>query len=228
MQISGQVGPQFLSDGVGTQPVRQGKAGEAIIQNLHGRYYEQVSRGNVYSIGCSITALSANTITLINTSTPILGIYNPTTSGVNVVMLQCGLTMAANTLSSPVGPGPFVWASSVGNTAVSTGSTPFNRKTLVSSGSAVKGFPGGVALTGITNNTVIFEVADLPNLGGLGSAGTVGASTATSNATQGAFGVEYFDGSLFVPPGGILALLNTVSTTTMSVTGHLLWEEVPV
>ena len=28
--------------------------------------------------------------------------------------------------------------------------------------------------------------------------------------------------------GGVLALLNTTSTTTMSVNGRLLWEEVPV
>jgi hypothetical protein len=31
-----------------------------------------------------------------------------------------------------------------------------------------------------------------------------------------------------VPPGAVLALLNVTSTTTVSVTGRLLWEEVPL
>jgi hypothetical protein len=41
-------------------------------------------------------------------------------------------------------------------------------------------------------------------------------------------GTENFDGSIFVPPGGVLALLNTVSSTVFSVAGRLTWEEVPV
>lgn len=226
-QISGIVGPLVNSDGT-TPAMRQGKTGEQIIQQLHGRYYEQVARGNVYSIGCSVTALSANTITLTNTSTPILGVWNPSSSGVNLVILQCMLSVAANTLTAPVPPGPFVWASSVGNTAISTGSAPFNRKTLSSIGSQAKAFPGGVALTGLTNNVVIFEGADLPNLSGLTNAGTITVQTTTSNATAGAFGIEYFDGGLIIPPGGVLSLLNTTSTTTYSVSGRLMWEEVPV
>lgn len=222
-----QVGPQLAGDGAPV-PIRAGRLGDQIVSELHGRFYEQVYRGNVYSIGCSVTALSANTITLSATSTPILGLWNPSTSSVNLVLLQCMLTVAANTLTAPVPPGVFVWASSVANTVISTGSAPFNRKTLASAGSQAKAFPGGVALTGLTNNVVIFEGADLPNLSGLTNAGTITAQTTTSNATAGAFGVQNFDGSLIVPPGGVLSLLNTTSTTTYSVSGRLLWEEVPV
>jgi len=225
IEIAGQVGPQLLQDGV-TQPLRQGRGAELIVQELHGRFYEQAYRGAMYSIGCSVTALSANTITLVAATTPILGVYNPPTSTVNLVLLQAMLSVAANTLTAPVPPGPFVWAASVGNTAVSTGSAPFNRKTMGSSGSQAKAFPGGVALTGLTNNLVIFEGADLPNLSGLTNAGTITAQTGTSNATIGSSGVQNFDGQLIVPPGGVLALLNTNSTTTYSVTGRLLWEEV--
>lgn len=228
IQIAGQVGPQVISDGVGTQPIRQGKAGEVVVQELHGRFYEQVYRGNVFSIGCSTTALSANTISLTSSTTPILGVYNPSASTVNVVVLQAALSVAANTLTAPVPPGAFVWASSVGNTAISTGSTPFNRKTMASSGSQAKGFAMSPALTGLTNNLVIFEGADLPNLSGLTNAGTITAQTTTSNATAGANGVQNFDGGLIVPPGGVLALLNVTSTTTYSVAGRLMWEEVPL
>lgn len=226
-EILGLVGPAVLADGVNAN-VRQEKTGAFVVQELHGRFYEQVYRGNVYSIGCGTTALSATTVTLTNTSTPILGVWNPSASTVNLVMLQCMLTVAANTLTAPVPPGAFVWASSVGNTAISTGSAPFNRKTLASAGSQAKAFPGGVALTGLTNNVVIFEGADLPNLSGLTNAGTITAQTNTSNATAGAFGVENFDGGLIIPPGGVLSLINTTSTTTYSVSGRLMWEEVPL
>jgi hypothetical protein len=40
--------------------------------------------------------------------------------------------------------------------------------------------------------------------------------------------MQEFDGSLIVPPGGVLALLNTVSTANLSVASRLMWEEVTV
>ena len=227
MLIQGLVGPSKSADGA-FPSLRLGALGDVIVSELHGRFYEQVYRGNVYSIGSSVTALSANTITLSATSTPIVGVWNPSTSNVNLVILQCMLSLAANTLTAPVPPGPFVWGSSIGNAAITTGSAPFNRKTLASAGSQAKGFPGAVALTGLTNNVVIFEGADLPNLSGLTNAGTITAQTTTSNATAGAYGVQNFDGGLIIPPGGVLSLLNTTSTTTYSVTSRLMWEEVPL
>src|SRR6266567_4323683 len=227
MLAQGTVGPIAVTDG--TTPgagFRHGRLNELIVGELHGRFYEQVSRGNVYSIGSGSTALSGNTITLTSSTTPIVGVWNPSTSTVNLVILQASVAAHANTLTSPVGAGPFVWASSLSNGALTLGSAPFNRKTLVASGSQAKGL-NFVALTGITNNLVIFEGADLPDMGILASAGTVGASTTTSNATVGIQGTQNFDGSLIVPPGGVLALLNTTSTTTASVASRLLWEEVP-
>lgn len=218
--IVGQVGPQVLTDGVGSAAMRQGKTGEMVVQQCHGRFFEQNYRGNMFSIGATITALSANTISLTATTTPIVGIWNPNTSPVNAVILQAAITVVSNNLTSGAGPGLFVWASSVGNTAITAGSTPLNRKSLTSSGSYCKGFPF-VALTGLTNNLVIFEEADFGSPSGL-TYGTIG-STALMPAYQ---GVENFDGSLIVPPGGVLALLNTTSCTVFSASSRLLWEEV--
>lgn len=209
------------TDGATPDPSRIGKTGENIFSELHGRFYEQVYRGNVYSIGSGATALSATTITLTNTSTPIVGVWNPSTSGVNLVLLQCAAQIYINTLTTPVGCGPLVFASSVGNTAISTGSAPFNRKTLASSGSSAKGFPGGVALTGLTNSLVVFDGADIANTTII-THGTVTAVTTQSSVG----GVHNFDGSLIVPPGGMFALYNTTSTTTCSVASRLMWEEV--
>lgn len=219
--VKGQVGPQLLQDGT-EQSFRQLRDGSMAVAQAHGRFYEPTYRGNVYSIGASITALSANTISLSSTTTPIIGIWNPTTSIVNCVIMQAAITVVSNNLTSGAGPGLFVWASSLANSAITTGSTPFNRKTLASSGSYAKGFPF-VALTALTNNLVINEVADFPSPSGL-----TYTTIASTTLMPGFQATQHFDGSLIVPPGGVLALLNTTSCTTFSAASRLLWEELPL
>jgi len=203
---------------------RSGQLGDAIVSELHGRFYETTYRGNSYFSGhTALTALSANTITLTATTTPILGVWNPANSTNNLVILQANLTCIANNLTSGAGPGVFVWALSLGNGAISTGAIPYNARTLLQSGSNSRAFAGGTALTGLTNNLVIVAGANLPAPSGLTY--TTLASTALLPAYVGR---EDFDGSLIVPPGGVLALLNTTSSTVFSCVGKLAWEEVPV
>jgi len=220
-------GPVVQADGNGDQPIRQGRMGALITADGHGRFFETASRGYMFSIGMALTNLSANTITLTATTTPILGVWNPPTSTANLVILQAALGFVLNTLTTPVAPGAFLWASSVGNAAISTGLSPFNRRTMQANGSQAKGFTPATALTGLANNLVVFEAADFPQPSGQ-TAGTITASTASSQFAAGFNGVQNFDGSLIVPPGGVLALLNTTSTTTYAVAGRLLWEEVPI
>lgn len=222
MQLFGQTGPNGpVSDGVQV-PFRQGRYADQIVSEFQGRFYESCFRGQLFSNGSSTTALSANTITLVPATTPILGVYNPATSKVNCVILQAALTWFPNTFTTPAAPGPFVWASSIGNAAISTGTAGFQRNTLASIGGVGKGM-SFVALTGLTNNLVIFEGADII------SPGTVAYGTQAGTAVVPlGTGVQNFDGNLIVPPGGVLALLNTVSTTTFSVTGRLLWAEMSI
>lgn len=219
-----QTGIQNSSDGA-VITARAGKQGDAIVSELHGRFYEQAYRGNLFSAGSSVTALSANTITLTATTTPIVGVYNPSGSGVNLVILQSAMQSFINTLTAPVGAGAFVWAQSTGNLAVTTGAAPVPRL-LGGAASKAKAFNGGVALTGLANNLAIFENADFTSPTGQ-TYGTIAAPT-TGTTLTGFGGVHNFDGSLIVPPGGVLALLNTTSTTTMSAASRLLWEEVPI
>lgn len=221
--IGGQVGPTLASDNT-YPPLRLGRTAEQVVQQLHGRYFEQVFRGNVYSIGCGLTALSAATVLLTASAQPIVGVWNPPNSGFNMVVLQASMRAALNNVTS-VAPGDFIWASSFGNTALTAGLAPVNRKTLAALGSQAKAFSLSTAslLTGLTNNLVFLEAADFNTASALLTT-TVAAATPTPSVN----GVQYFDGSLIVPPGGVLALLNTISSTTHSVAGRLIWEEVPV
>jgi len=114
-----QVGPSSAADGA-VVPVRAGKLGDQINSELHGRFYEQTYRGSVYGIGCGLTALSAATILLTASAQPIVGVWNPPNSPVNLVILQAALRAALNNVTS-VAPGDFIWAASIGNTALTAG-----------------------------------------------------------------------------------------------------------
>ena len=219
--IQGNTGVQNQADGAQNIIARFGRQGDQMTSLLHGRFYEQTLRGNVFANGTvALVALSANTISLNATTTPILGVYNPFGSGVNLAILQSSLSAGVNNTAS-VGLGAFVWATSTGNTALSTGSTPFSRFLGGAAGKA-KGL-AGVALTGLTNNLVVAHAADFPSPTVITT--TVLPTTVTTPMTTATL---QMDGGIIVPPGGILALLNTVSTTTISVYGRMVWEEVPV
>jgi hypothetical protein len=222
--LAGQVGQQVNAAG-SQNIIRTIKTGEVAVSEVHGRFYEQTYNGNVFSIGCQLTALSAATILLTSSSQPIVGVWNPPTSLNNLVILQAALQDEINTVTTPTAVGSFVWASSQSNASLTAGLAPFNRKTMQTNGSQAKAFALSTAslLTGLTNNLTIFETADFSTV-------TTQSTTLTSTATQffpSVVGIQNFDGSLIVPPGGVLALLNTASTTAHSVSARLMWEEVP-
>jgi len=227
MNANGQVGIQSPSFPDGAQPmVRLDKQGGTVVSELHGRFYEQAYRGNLFSCGhagaVALASQNATATSLAAAAQPILGIWNPQTAQVNLVVLQAVLQDFINNVTS-VAPGAFVWCWSIGNAGITTGGTPYNRKSMAAAGSLTKTFLGATALTGLTNNLVIVEAADFPIASGLLTT-TVAAATPTPSVE----GIQNFDGSLVIPPGGVLALMNTLSVTTHSVMGRLLWEEVPI
>lgn len=220
-----QVGPQVLSDGV-PGAGRAGRSGEQIFQELHGRFYEQNLRGVLFSGGMALTAITNTTYTtgtLGATCTPIVGIYNPSTSPVNCVVLQAILGVVV-TAATSTGAGPYVWASSIGNTAVSTGTTPLNLKTLVASGSYAKDMCG-IALTAQTNALTVKRGSSLSGGSALNYSFV---ATAAGPVTIGVGTVENIDGGFIVPPGGILALLATTTPVAHSAVSGIIWEEVAI
>lgn len=235
MLIQGQVGPTSTqSVGAGsTPPVRQGQLGDVIVSELHGRFYEQAYRGNFFRVGTTApvqgtanhgttNGLSA-TLATAAAGTPMLGVWNPLTSSVNLVLTQATLATMIQTVTTPAPFGALVWAVSLGNGAITTGLTPWNSKTLTQAGSQARGFAGGTALTGLTNILTAIEASDFA------SGGTVTYGTVANTATMPYYvATQNFDGQIIVPPGAVFGLYNTGATTTMNFTGRLLWEEVPL
>jgi hypothetical protein len=222
----GSVGPDILADGA-PAAIRLGRGAEQIVSELHGRFYEQTFRGNVYSDGMGLTSISNATFTVGGigaTTTPITGVFNPTTSTVNLVIIQAMLAVTV-TVATATGCGGFVWATSVGNTAISTGSVPLNRRTLVLAGAQAKGMTN-VALTGITNNVAV-RFASVLNGGLIKNISSVETAVG-QNIGVAVSTMEIFDGALIVPPGGVLALLATTTPVAHSAASGIVWEEVPL
>jgi hypothetical protein len=229
MLLTGNVGEINAGDGLGNGQIRVGRLSDLIVSELHGRFYEQAFRGNLFSGGMGLTSISAATFTsgtLGATCTPIAGVWNPATSKVNLIVVHAmlGITVTAATCT---GGGPFVWASSTGNGVITTGNTPFNRQTMAAgSGKSGAKDMSGVALTGLTNNLVVRGASAL---NGGSAAGFSFVGTAVGQFTPaGGINLETVEGAWLVPPGGVLALLGTTSPVAHSAVSMILWEEVPV
>ena len=236
MQVQTQVGPVATTSSIGPGTIvamRSGNLGDTIVSELHGRFFEQTYRGNMYSGGLTLTSISnatftsatglSGTLATAATGTPVAGLWNPSTSTINAVILQATLGITETALTA-TGAGGFVWAVYAGNGAITTGAAPVNRKTLTASGSQCKNM-AGVALTGLTNAGVLLGASAL-NGGSIYNVSEV--ATASGFHTLAQSYTENFDGSIVIPPGGILALYATTTPVALSAVSTLLWEEVPV
>jgi hypothetical protein len=187
---------------------------------------EAAIAGNLYSGGMTITSIANATFstgTLGATATPIIGLWNPLTSGKLAVVLQAKL-QAILTALQETGAGAYMWCTSTGNGAISTGNTPFNLSSFVASGSVMKDMTG-VALTGLTNNLVVRIAAGLQG-GANSNLSTL--QTAAGLAPAPTAYVDNIDGSFIVPQGGVLALLCTTNPpVAVSAASAIIWEEVP-
>ena len=219
-QSSKQIGP-FINPSAG-------EFGDTLVSEYQARFYEANYRGQLFSIGCPLTALTSATATAAQLSAAsqlIVGVWNPPTSGKNAVILQAMLMDELNNVTG-VALADFVWVGSVGNTAnLTAGLSPLNRSTLASSGSSMKAFTLSTAslCTGLTNTLVILEPGDFATPSSM-----VTTSVTAATLIPGVPSVQNVDGSLIVPPGGILGIMNQISVTTHSVAARLLWAEVAV
>lgn len=208
------------------KPFTAGISGAQRVQDAHGRFMQPALEGRLFSGGMALTSISNVTFTtgtLGATCTPIAGVWNPSTSNKNLSILQA-LLNAIMTAATNTGPGGFSWAIATGQSAISTGNNPLNRLTLAKTGSVAKDL-SGLALTGLTGSLVVAHGA---RLSGGSSANFSFVGTAVGQATPNLGSWEDFDGSIIVPPGGVLALLAHTTPVAHSASSGLLWEEVPV
>lgn len=211
--IYGAVGaPSSTSAADGSnQPFLQGKAGELIAAELHGKWYTNAYRGNVFigSTALAGTVIPVNASGLVSTFT----LWNPLGSGKNLELISYDLGIAGTT-TAVIGSVALVGQIGVGAAIViptsQTALTPINA--LIGAGSA----PQAKLLSAgtLTGTPSVFA--------------SLGISFGTTGATPGPATAHYeFDGKLIIPPG---VLITTVSTAaqTQAMQQQFVWAEVPI
>lgn len=201
LNIAGVVGPRNLADGSQAAP-RLGNNGEMIVGSLHGRYYEQVKRGNVF--GASNQAAQAVSVALVTTYTGLC-LSNPLGSGKNLVLLSAGyaLSVAPVAIASIHLIGGSSPSTNVTHTAAVT---PFNM---------LLGNTASPVAKADSQATIPTPVYVMSLMGGF----TAGALPDSPNAL--------FDigGQIVLAPGGFIAIGALTAVTGF---GSFVWEEVPV
>lgn len=215
--------------------------GAAYTADASARFQEAVMRGNVYTTGMQLTSISSATFTFADalsatlataaTATPIVGIFNPPSNPVNCSILRATLGVVITALQA-TGCGSFGWAVFPGqsNISVASQAIPINNKTLLPTGSNVRGL-SGLALTGLIATQGTAATGQF-----LGASSLNGGSNQTDAFLQTAVGalpsatscIEQVDGLIIVPPGGILGLFCSTTPVAHSAISGLTWEEVPV
>lgn len=212
--LTGVVGPQTKSDGT-EATVRMNKGGAAVVQQHHGKYYEQTARGNVF-LGRSASTGIAIIVPATGGGHPTL--WNPAGSGVNVSIIRLELSYVSGTHA----PGAFEWAytANAGSTAA-TGS-PIASATLVDAVPLLIG-SGNVAAAKWSPTTNTFTAAPV-------FFRPIGLGLHTGAAAT-AIGPDYmivdYDGDLVLSPSTALSLCYQTTTTTALFQVGIVWEEIP-
>lgn len=227
--------PQFAQKAGAPAAVPTGWSTELLLSEILPRFSHLTQAGVVYSTGMQLTSINAATFTAATglsatlgtaaTATPIVGIWNPlANANVNCHVLFADL-QAVITALAQTGIGGLVWAVFQGQNAISVAgqAVPVNRKTLTASGSNVKGL-SGLALTGLSSIGLLLQASALSGGALLNVTNT---QTPAGFATAATPGVEQFDGSVIVPPGGILALFCGSTPVAHSAAASITWAELP-
>ena len=208
------IGSQTKSDG-SFGYLRGGKGGQIIGSDLHGKYYEQCSRGNVY-LGRSASTGIAIIVPATGGGHPTL--WNPLGSGVNLSLICLRLSY----VSGNHAPGAFEWAYTANAGAAAATGSPIATATLVASTSMLIGSGNvGAGLWSPTTNTFTAAPSFFAPIG-------VGLHTGVAaTAINPSRIVEYYDGEMVLAPGTAISLCYQTTTTTALWQVGLVWEEVP-
>lgn len=213
------VGPVTRADGFVDGPVRVTRQGGAAVSDVHGHFFEAVTRGQVFSLVLTATSTgvaAGNIAGAAAAAATQFALINPITSGKNLSLLRFGMGIVSGT----PGAGPLFHGYIPNTSTITAASAGGTVRSNILGGAATSvatpwALAAGSALTG-GQAPVTHSVADF-------------ASTATAQASPGALkAIELLDGALVVPPGyGWLPLWSAAGTALLN--GYsITWEEVPV
>lgn len=212
MKAEGVVGPQVVADGALTD-FRVGKGGEQLVTELHGKYYEQTARGNVFwacmtagVIFPAPGATAANPMTLAN----------PAGSGRNVVLVSFDMVLTV----TPGTPLLGIYGLYANTNVVAAAVT----------GTAITPIPGlvGSNFMPVAKPLSTSTVPVAPTLMIPFATKMTGATTVAGASQVPSLHLD-FDGRVVLTPGSAITPQQTVAdTSNATVICAVCWEEVPI
>lgn len=222
MLIQGQVGQVVAAEGTQVN-LRQARTGELVATQAHPAYYEQTSRGSIFTLSVTTSAATIGAGNALNAGagpasggTTHMALWNPVGSGVNLNLLK----FTSAPISGTPTAGPIhhtVMAFGLPALTASVG-TAYNN--LVGGKSPVARYVSSAAGTALTGSSVpvVFRTAHVSY------SGAAFAAAAGPTATL----VEDLAGDVVIPPGyGWVPCYTGVGTTFLCTFG-ITWEEVPI
>ncbi len=200
------------------------RSGSTVVAKLHGNFYTQNYRGNVFLGTTAVGGVVLQIYTGLSSTTFTYGIWNPLGSGKNLVPIRVALGYVGTT--SIAGNIVYSYLPGVGS-AIGVPISTFTKTTPISCNLG----GGGVS---VANFSAVAAGIVIPNGGGapnptlLKTSGINQFALTAGGTTQGQWtSTEDFDGSLIIPPGVLFLVAgNVAQLATFDVATT--WEEVPV
>lgn len=202
MTLETSVGESFLSVGV-SGPIRQGKNGQLITADAHGKLYELTANRRLFqSYG------AAQTLTAVNTTYTGHLLHNPVGSGVNLVLYEVDLVVSV-TSASLTG----IALASAAQATTPTGTTAIERQ-------------GNLNLGGAAGAVLAYKAATLT---AAGTSFRILTGNTAAIATTGITRINVdLAGSVIVPPGYWVALAALGAASAASAVGSsIIYAEIP-
>jgi len=208
MAMQGVVGIPNTNAVDGTNPiVPQGKQGELLKADLHGKWWSAAYRGRVFVGG---TAAAGTTIPISSATAATFVLFNPLGSGINVELISydLGITVVTSVAS------PVLLGIITGLVLAPTGLTALTASPALLGGSSVA-------------QAKLYSVATLAAAATLFY--TLGQITATNATAGNALGPNFhyeFEGRIGLAPGSLVHVCGTAAQTSPT-TQTFAWAEWP-
>lgn len=205
--MANRAGVARFGDGQSTLDGRIGQQGDLSVSELHGRYYEQAVRKNIF-----FSHVLAQATSLVNTTAVGNIVYNPSDSGVNLALLKWQsqiIATSATTTGIALATGYQSTTPTTVTVASATGSTFLQQPTLLA----------GKAKAYLSATLLVAPV--------------VVAAMHHNTAAIAVLGVDQisgdFESMIVVPPGCYVHMVALgAAVTAAGHTSWLSWEEVPI
>ena len=204
------------SDG-SIQQINLGRANETIISQLHGKYFEQAYRGNIFYAS---TASAGVVLPIASSTTPTYSLWNPAGSGKLMVPIVLLIGWTATTAAL----GEIIWTATTNAGSGISSTAPF---VAFGTGAGVNANLGSGKVSQMrtaTGGTTTLVAAGI-FYRSTGLSITVTASNTT--VAPGWVWRDDFDGTSVVPPGNAIHLMGT---TAIAITGTIttVYAEIPL